>query len=84
MKPRSNPLILATKLVAALACALTTPAVAQPPAPRIIKTHFTPKQQQVDRYVQIPFDIAPGTTRIDIELKYDRANGENVVDLCLL
>ena len=82
-----DPLILAPRLVAALACALAAPAFAQSaatPAPRIIKSHFTPKQQQVDRYVQIPFDVAPGTTRIDIELKYDRANGENVVDLGLL
>jgi len=79
---------LTTNLAAAaLACVLTTPAFAPSapvPAPRIIKAHFTPKQQQVDRYVQVPFDVAPGTTRIDIELKYDRANGENVVDLGLL
>ena len=79
---RSNPLILATNLIS-FTCLLTTPAFAQP-APRIIKTHFTPKQQQVDRYVQVPFEVSPGTTRIDIELKYDRANGENVVDLGLL
>ena len=85
---RSNPLIAATKLVAvALACVLTSPSFAQPvaaPAQRIIKAHFTPKHQQVDRYVQVPFEVAPGTNRIDIELKYDRANGENVVDLGLL
>lgn len=85
---RSNPLILAPRLAAAaLACLLTTPAVAHSAAdspPRTIKAHFTPKQQQVDRYVQVPFEVAPGTTRIDIELKYDRANGENVVDLGLL
>ncbi len=85
---RSNPLIPATRLVAVFALAsVWMPAFAQPapaPTPRIIKTHFTPKQQQVDRYVQVPFDVAPGTTRIDIELKYDRGNGENVVDLGLL
>jgi hypothetical protein len=66
---------------------LTSTAFAQSiaaPAPRIIKVHFTPKHQQVDRYVQVPFEVAPGSTRIDIELKYDRANGENVVDLGLL
>ena len=79
---RSNPLILAIALLAA-ATATPRPVAAADP-PRIIKTRFTPKQQQVDRYVQVPFDVAPGTTRIDIEMKYDRANGENVVDLGLL
>ena len=72
------------RLLAALVCALATPAFAQPAAdraPRVIKAHFTPKHQQVDRYVQVPFDVALGTTRIDIELKYDRANGENVVTI---
>lgn len=53
-------------------------------APRVIKAHFTPKQQQVERYVEVPFVVAAGTTRVDIELKYERANGENVVDLGLL
>jgi hypothetical protein len=70
---------------AALAFLLTTAAFATADdAPRVIKAHFTPKQQQVDRYVEVPFDVTAGTTRIDIELKYDRANGENVVDLGLL
>ncbi|HRB12213.1 MAG TPA: CehA/McbA family metallohydrolase [Vicinamibacteria bacterium] len=70
-------------LAGALLVASTAFAAAED-APRVIKAHFTPKQQQVDRYVQVPFDITPGTTRIDIELKYDRSNGENVVDLGLL
>jgi len=70
-------------LAGALLVASTAFAAAED-APRVIKAHFTPKQQQVDRYVQVPFDVTPGTTRIDIELKYDRSNGENVVDLGLL
>ena len=82
-------MILATSLLAVLTAAslMAQPIAARSPStpvPRIIKTHFTPKEQQVDRYVQVPFDVAPGTTRIDIELKYDRANSENVVDLGLL
>ncbi len=75
---------LAALLAAAFLAAESIAAPQSTPSLRIIKTHFTPKQQQVDRYVQIPFDIPPGTTRIDIELKYDRANGENVVDVGLL
>jgi hypothetical protein len=66
---------------------LSASSFAQPAAdslPRIIKAHFTPKQQQVERYVQVPFDVAAGATRIEIDLKYDRANGDNVVDLGLL
>ena len=65
---------------------LASPALAHSAAdsgPRIIKAHFTPKQQQVDRYVQVPFDVPAGTTRVDIELKYDKAGGANVVDLGL-
>jgi len=70
--------------LAAVLVAAAPFANAADPVPRIIKAHFTPKQQQVDRYVQVPFDVAQGTTRIDIDLKYDRANGDNVVDLGLL
>jgi hypothetical protein len=77
--------VLAVSLLVGLAgpeIAFTQSAAAA--VPRVIKSHFTQKHQQVDRYVQIPFEVAAGTTRIDIELKYDRANGENVVDLGLL
>ncbi len=69
----------------AVALLVASPALAAAEdAPRVIKAHFTPKQQQVDRYVEVPFDVPRGATRIDLELKYDRANGENVVDLGLL
>lgn len=70
--------------LAAVLLALWPASAAAEDAPRVIKAHFTPKQQQVDRYVEVPFEVARGVTRIDIELKYDRANGENVVDLGLL
>ncbi len=70
-------------LAAALLVTSTAFATAEV-APRVVKAHFTQKQQQVDRYVEVPFDVPPGTTRIDLELKYGRANGENVVDLGLL
>ena len=70
----------------ALACGLASVAGSAPAAddPRVIQAHFTPKDQQVERYVNVPFDVPAGTTRVDVELKYDRANGENVVDLGLL
>ncbi|MEO8501094.1 MAG: CehA/McbA family metallohydrolase, partial [Vicinamibacteria bacterium] len=77
---RSNPWILA--IAGCLAAAAGSSLAADPP--RLIKAHFTPKDQQVERYVNVPFDVPAGTTRIDIELKYDRARGENVVDLGLL
>jgi hypothetical protein len=52
--------------------------------PRVIKVHYTPKDQQVHRYAHLPIDVPAGVTRLDIELRYDRAAGENVVDLGLL
>lgn len=54
-----------------------------PAAGRVIKAHFTAKDQQVRRYVEVPFDVPAGTTRVDIELRYDKAAGANVVDLGL-
>lgn len=67
--------------------ALLTPSVLVASAedlPRVIKAHYTAKDQQVLRYVNIPFDVPAGTTRVEIDLEYDKANGENVVDLGLL
>ncbi len=78
---------LAAPALAAFALALlASPAFAQSadPTPRLIKVHYTAKDQQVLRYVNVPFDVPAGTTRIEIDLKYDKANGENVVDLGLL
>ena len=74
-----------TTYALAVALLVASPAIAAAEdAPRVIKAHFTPKQQQVDRYVEVPFEVPRGSTRLDLELKYDRANGENVVDLGLL
>lgn len=73
-----------TALVA-LALVFAGPALAQPEdPPRVIQAHYTAKDQQVLRYVNVPFDVPAGTTRVEIDLKYDKANGENVVDLGLL
>lgn len=70
--------------VIALTLALLVPFGFAEEAPRVIKVHYTPRQQQVDRYVYVPFDVPPGATRVDIELWYDKADGLNVVDLGLL
>ena len=77
----SNFVILATLLIQGFAAATVW---AHDPAPHIIKAHYTTKDQQVLRYVNVPFDVPAGTTRVEIDLKYDRAGGENVVDLGLL
>ena len=54
------------------------------PALKVIKVHYSQRQQQSDRYGYVPFDVPPGTTRVDIEFRYDRAGGANVIDLGLL
>lgn len=74
---------MTTRKLGALVLLMTSPVFAQD-APHTIRAHFTAKDQQVNRYVNIPFDVPEGTTRIDLELKYDKANGLNVVDLGLL
>jgi hypothetical protein len=81
---RSNPLLLVTRLIPLAILVVTNSVAAEGPNPHTIRAHFTAKHQQVDRYVYIPFDVPAGTTRVDLELKYDKANGENVVDLGLL
>jgi hypothetical protein len=52
-------------------------------APQVISRHFTAKDQQTERYVYVPFDVAPGTTRIAVSYRYDRSDGANVIDLGL-
>ncbi len=83
-KRRSNPLLIATRLVPLAILVVTNSVAAQDSTPRVIKAHYTAKDQQVLRYVNVPFDVPAGTTRVEIDLKYDKANGENVVDLGLL
>lgn len=71
-------------VIASLFVPSAHPQAASDPAVRVVKEHYTPKDQQVERYVNVPFDVPAGTTRVDVELKYDRRGGENVVDLGLL
>ena len=51
--------------------------------PSVIKAHFNAKQQQTERYVYVPFEVPAGTTRVDIELNYQKTD-LNVVDLALM
>ena len=70
-------------LIALASGCLAATAVFSQPSSQKIKAHFTPKQQQTERYVYVPFDVPSGTTRIDIELKYQKTD-LNVVDLALM
>jgi hypothetical protein len=51
--------------------------------PQRIARHFTARDQQVERYVYVPFEVPPGTTRVVVSYRYDRRDGTNVVDLGL-
>jgi hypothetical protein len=44
---------------------------------------FTPAEQRSGRYQYIPFEVPPGTGTLRVSYQYDRANGDNVVDLGL-
>ena len=45
--------------------------------------HFTPADRASGRYLSVPFDVLPGAQRLKISYEYDKANGENTVDLGL-
>jgi predicted metal-dependent phosphoesterase TrpH len=49
---------------------------------RIVK-HYTTADRASGRYQYVPFEVPPGATRLQIAYDYDRANGDNVVDLGL-
>ena len=51
--------------------------------PIVLKRHFDPSDRMSGRYQYLPFDVPVGTTSLRIDYQYDRANGENVVDLGL-
>ena len=52
-------------------------------APRIITRHFTPADRVSGRYQYVPFDVPAATGTLRVSYQYDRANGNNVVDLGL-
>ena len=48
-----------------------------------IVRHFTPSDQLSGRYQYVPFDVPQGTGTLRASYQYDRANGDNVIDLGL-
>ena len=74
--------LTATAFVAFAAIA-TASAPPRSDSPQVIARHFTSRDQQTARYEYVPFDVAPGTTRIGVSYRYDRADGANVIDLGL-
>jgi len=69
------------KILAALAVLLASAPFAS--EPYSVRVHYNPADRETRRYQYVPFDVPPGTTRIDLEYAYDRAGGTNVVDLGL-
>ena len=65
-----------------LLAGLAAPAAAAEPV--VIRKHLTAADVFVQRYVYVPFEVPPGTTRIEFAYAYDRADGANVIDLGLL
>lgn len=56
-------------------------AVAPGEEPLTITRHYTPADRERDRYVYVPFDVAEGTAELRIGYAYDRAGGQNTIDL---
>jgi hypothetical protein len=70
--------VIVTALTAAAALGAAAPVALER---QVLTRHFTPRDQQVERYQHVPFDVPPGTTRIVVSYRYDRRDGANVVDL---
>jgi hypothetical protein len=51
---------------------------------KVIRQRLTPADAFMQRYLYVPFQVPEGTTRVDFEYAYDRADGANVIDLGLL
>jgi hypothetical protein len=70
------------RVLALLLVAAASPADAG--EPQVVRKHLTAADAFMSRYVYVPFEVPDGTTRVDFEYRYDRANGANVIDLGLL
>jgi hypothetical protein len=49
--------------------------------PQTITRRYTPADRERDRYVYVPFEVPPGTTELRVKYTYDRADGQNTIDL---
>ncbi|HXG87139.1 MAG TPA: CehA/McbA family metallohydrolase [Vicinamibacterales bacterium] len=63
--------------------AMRVDAVRSAPVPITLVRHYTPADQVSGRYQYVPFEVAAGTSALRLSYRYDRANGDNVVDLGL-
>jgi hypothetical protein len=66
--------------LALLAVAVGSPGAASQ-TPQTITRHYTPADRERDRYVYVPFTVPEGTTELRVRYEYDRANGQNTIDL---
>ena len=48
-----------------------------------LSAHYTPADRDAHRYQYVPFEVLPGTERLQLEYQYDKANGGNAVGLGL-
>lgn len=53
------------------------------PGDLTLQGRYTPRDQQLARYVYLPFDVPAGTGSLDLSYDYDRAGGLNTIDLGL-
>lgn len=84
LKRANTVRILLLPLLAAGASSGAAPREAPaPPGRQVIRVHYVPRDRETGRYQYVPFDVPAGTTRLEIEYRYDRAGGANVVDLGL-
>ncbi|HET9315676.1 MAG TPA: CehA/McbA family metallohydrolase [Vicinamibacteria bacterium] len=72
------------RVAGAVGAVLWLAATAHGAEPQVVRKHLTSADAFMTRYVYVPFEVPPGTTRVEFEYAYDRANGANVVDLGLL
>jgi hypothetical protein len=80
MTPLAYPALALTGLLLATA---TTFEAQRTPTRVTITKHFTPADQVSGRYQYVPFDLPKGVSRLHVSYTYDKAEGENVVDLGL-
>ena len=48
-----------------------------------LSAHYTPADRNAHRYQYVPFEVLPGTERLQLEYEYDKENGGNAVGLGL-
>jgi hypothetical protein len=80
MTPVAYP---ALALIGLLLATATSFSVLPAPARVTITKHFTAADQVSGRYQYVPFQVPKGTARLHVTYTYDKANGDNVVDLGL-